>query len=107
MKLGSLALSGEISEAAVSPNGAQVAFAREEVGGQSLWIRRTSGSGDTRIVKPEPGAYFGLTFSPDGKFLYYLHRVARRQLGRERRADDRGAEPAVLSGRGGLSMVAG
>ena len=69
-----------LADAAISPDGKFVAYVLNESGGQSLWVRQVAAARDIRILDPEPGVHRGLTYSPDGNFLYYL------------RADDGGGE---------------
>ncbi len=51
------------------------AYVLDEERGQSLWIRQLATGTDIRTVAPEPGQHTGLTFSPDGNYLYYRKKV--------------------------------
>lgn len=66
--------SGKTTCAAVSPDGRYVAFAVLDGGRGSLLLRQidTSGPG-VEVLAPVEAQYFlKLTFSPDGKYLYYV-----------------------------------
>jgi|GEM_PF-6897664 len=62
---------GDVLEAAISPDGKFVVYARDEAGQQSLWIRRTAVAGDVRLMPPAKVQYFGVTWSPNGSLIYY------------------------------------
>ncbi len=46
----------------------------QEGGKQSLWLRQTATSSNVQIIAPADVTYIGLTFSPDGNFIYYVPR---------------------------------
>jgi hypothetical protein len=77
MKIGLLAIGGEVTNAAVSADGKHVAYARAEGNGQSLWMKDLTSLGDTRILAPDEGDYAGIAFSPDSSFLYYTRGTSR------------------------------
>ncbi len=74
MKISRLTLGGQVSDAAVSPDGKYVAYFLSESEGQSLWIRQVSVPGTVRVAGSEGGEHSGLVFSPDGNYLYYVRR---------------------------------
>jgi eukaryotic-like serine/threonine-protein kinase len=63
--------SGRIGGAALSPDGRFVAYILGESEGNSLWLRQTGTASDIRILPPAKAEFFGLLFSPDGRFIYY------------------------------------
>jgi Tol biopolymer transport system component/DNA-binding winged helix-turn-helix (wHTH) protein len=71
-KLTKLTGTGKVTNVTISPDGKYVAYAMNDVGGQSLWLRQVSTSSNIRIVPPVEGIYWGLTFSPDGEYIYYV-----------------------------------
>lgn len=70
VKLAKLTGTGKVTNAVVSPDGKYVAYAMNEPDGQSLWLRQVSTSSNIRIIPPAEGIYWGLTFSPDGEYIY-------------------------------------
>ena len=62
---------GKVIEAAISPDGKYLAYVISDQGKQSLWLRQVSGTQAVQIRAPEPVAYWGHTFSPDGDAIYY------------------------------------
>jgi eukaryotic-like serine/threonine-protein kinase len=57
---------------AVAPDGKNFAYVSRDKGGQSLWVRQTATSGGVELVPASAVSYSGLTFSPDGSYLYYI-----------------------------------
>jgi DNA-binding winged helix-turn-helix (wHTH) protein len=56
---------------ALSPDGEYVAYVLDDVGRQSLWIMQVATKSCLQIIAPTEVIYGSVTFSPDGKFLYY------------------------------------
>ena len=73
-KLQPLTTSGRASDAAISPDGKYVAHVKSDAGQQSLWLRQVATTSDTQIVPPSTESYFGITFSKDGNYIYYVQR---------------------------------
>ena len=67
-----LTTTGTANVAALSPDGRYVTHVKADDAGQSLWIRQTATTSDVRIMPPAAVRYDGLTFSPDGNFVYYV-----------------------------------
>ena len=66
---------GKAMVATISPDGKYVVHVmNEEQGKQSLWIRHIATGSNTQIVPATETQYFGVTFSPDGNFLYFVRR---------------------------------
>ncbi|HEU4767935.1 MAG TPA: winged helix-turn-helix domain-containing protein [Pyrinomonadaceae bacterium] len=73
IKLSRLISGGKIWSAAVSPDGRQVAHVVENAGQHSISVRQVSTTIDRDIIGSEQNTvYWGLTFSPDGDYVYYL-----------------------------------
>jgi Tol biopolymer transport system component len=72
MGIRQISKTGDIREAAISPDGKYIAYVRESAGQQSIWMRQVTTTSAVRIVAPgqEP-SYTDLTFSPDGSHLLY------------------------------------
>ena len=71
IKLSRLTTTGKATLAAISPDGRYVVHAVRDRGRESLWMRQVATTSDVQIVPPEEINYFGLTFGPDGNYVYY------------------------------------
>jgi Tol biopolymer transport system component/predicted Ser/Thr protein kinase len=67
-----LNLSGHITEVTLSPDGKYVARVVAEEGKHSIHITEIATASDLRIVQTSAVGYSGLSFSPDGTYVYYL-----------------------------------
>jgi eukaryotic-like serine/threonine-protein kinase len=65
---------GHVISAALSPDGKYLLHVRDENGLQSLWLRHIPTGSNTQIVPPAATRYGGLTFSPDGNYIYCVRR---------------------------------
>ena len=75
MRMEKLTNSGHIVLATVSPDGKYVVNAVDEgQGQQSLWMRHVATGSNAQIMPPFDGGYSGLTFMPNGDFLYFVRR---------------------------------
>ena len=81
MKFTRLTHTGKAICAAISQDGKYVAYVLEEAGRQSLWLRHTATNSDTQIVAPADSNYRGVSFSPDGNFIYYVRGKPRDPTG--------------------------
>src|SRR5260221_7835368 len=63
---------GDCYDAVISPNGKFVAYVRDNGGAQSLWLRQIATGGDSSLISSTETRYWGLTFSPDGEYIYYV-----------------------------------
>jgi Tol biopolymer transport system component/DNA-binding winged helix-turn-helix (wHTH) protein len=70
-KFARLTNTGKVLGVSISPDGKYIAHVMEDGGEQSLWIRQTAITSNVQIVPPSNISYRGLTFSPDGNYLYY------------------------------------
>jgi Tol biopolymer transport system component/predicted Ser/Thr protein kinase len=70
-RLSRLTATGSASLAAISPDGRYVVHIKSEPGGSSLWMRQTATTSDVRIVAPIDARFDGVSFAPDGNFVYY------------------------------------
>ena len=71
-KIAKLTTTGRSVGAVISPDGKLVAHIVNEAGKQSLFIRQVMAAGNTQVIPPDEGFFKGLSFSPDGDFLYYV-----------------------------------
>jgi len=65
---------GKVSRAALSPDGKYLLHVMQENGTQSLWLRHIPTGSNTQVVAPAATRYTGLTFSPDGNYIYFVRR---------------------------------
>ncbi|HEX4545581.1 MAG TPA: protein kinase [Candidatus Acidoferrum sp.] len=65
---------GHVSLARISPDGKYLLYVLEENGLQSLWLRHISTGSNTQVVAPAATRFAGLTFSPDGNYIYCVRR---------------------------------
>lgn len=64
--------SGKVIDARLSHDGTYLLYCLSDAGKQSLWLRQVSTANDKVIVPPAPVGFFGLTFSPDDREIYYV-----------------------------------
>jgi Tol biopolymer transport system component len=73
MSMEKLTNSGHVLLATISPDGKYVVNVVDEgQGQQSLWMRHVATGSNAQIMPAEEVNYRGLTFSPDGNFLYFV-----------------------------------
>ena len=63
---------GKSRMASISPDGKYVVHVIEDSGKQSLWVRQVATANNVQIVAPAEAKYFGMTFTPDGNYIYYV-----------------------------------
>ena len=63
--------SGKAARAAISPDGRYVLIAMDDNGMESLWLRNDPTGRDAQIIPASASHYEGLTFSPDGNYIYF------------------------------------
>jgi serine/threonine protein kinase/Tol biopolymer transport system component len=71
-----LNLSGDISDIVLSPDGKYIARVADEEGKHTLRVTEIATASDLRIAQPSLAGYSGLSFSPDGTYIYYLENEA-------------------------------
>ncbi len=62
---------GTIELIALSADGRFLAEVKNDKGQRTLWVRNTATNTDTQILAAFSSFYLGLTFSPDGNYLYF------------------------------------
>jgi len=67
--------SGLALHGAVSPDGKYLAYTVADGQMHSLWVREISGVANTALTRPAARPFWGLTFSSDGRFVYYTQKV--------------------------------
>jgi serine/threonine protein kinase/Tol biopolymer transport system component len=66
-----LTTNGNTAVAAISPDGKYVAYAMEEAGKMSLWLRQVAISSNVRLLPLAEVEYYAVYFSADGNYIYY------------------------------------
>ncbi|HKS76293.1 MAG TPA: protein kinase, partial [Terriglobales bacterium] len=72
MNISKLTDTGKAFMAAISPDGKYVVHVAQEHRQQSLWIRHIATGSNAQIVPPSDSDYTGVTFSPDGSYVYFV-----------------------------------
>ncbi len=72
MRMTALTSRGDVGTVAISPDGRYIAYVSGPTGRQAVWVRQVATGSDVLVVPPRADLGFGLTFSPDGNYLYYL-----------------------------------
>jgi serine/threonine protein kinase/Tol biopolymer transport system component len=70
---------GNVCTEAISPDGRYIVYARADGEQQSLWVRNVATKSDVQVLPPEVVWFSGLSFSPDGNYIY-LVRSEKRML---------------------------
>lgn len=70
-----LSSSGQSFQGVISPDGNFAVYSSESGGRQSLWMRNLESSDSIQIVPPSDDEYLGLTFSNDGKTLFFVRKA--------------------------------
>src|SRR5262249_4318848 len=70
--LGKLTATGNISNAAISPDGKYIVYAMDGAEKQGLWVRQVAVANSVRLIPASEVEYRGLTFSHDGNYVYYV-----------------------------------
>ncbi len=68
-----LTTNGNAQSAAMSPDGKYVVYVTSERGRESLWLRQVTINSNAQLIPPREGRYPGVTFSPDGDFIYFAY----------------------------------
>jgi eukaryotic-like serine/threonine-protein kinase len=63
---------GNLTTAAISPDGKYVVNVVKDNGMESLWLRNVTTNTDTQVVAPMQSHYASVQFAPDGDYIYFL-----------------------------------
>jgi len=67
-----LGTTGNVVNAAISPDGRWVVYVQNNNGQQSLWLKQINEtSSGKELIPAKPASYSGLTFKPDGNWIYF------------------------------------
>jgi serine/threonine protein kinase/Tol biopolymer transport system component len=68
-----LTTTGNATAAAISPDGKWLVHVQDDGEQKSLWLRQVVvANSNTQIVPPANVRFYGLAFSPDGNYVYYV-----------------------------------
>jgi len=80
MSIEKLTESGKAAAVAISPNGQYVVYVLRDGEMQSLMVRQVATGSDVQILPPAVSIFYGLTFSPDGNYIYFTEASKENQL---------------------------
>ncbi|HXZ12137.1 MAG TPA: protein kinase [Candidatus Sulfotelmatobacter sp.] len=72
MQIAKLTDSGKASDVAISPDGRYIVYVLRDGEQQSLWVRNVATKSDVQVLPPDVVGFAGLTFSPDGNYIYFV-----------------------------------
>jgi Tol biopolymer transport system component/DNA-binding winged helix-turn-helix (wHTH) protein len=73
LKLEQITTYGNVVTAAISPDGKQVVYVRENSGQQSLWLLQLATVVNVQLLPPKEGTVFNkVCFSHDGEYVYFV-----------------------------------
>jgi DNA-binding winged helix-turn-helix (wHTH) protein/Tol biopolymer transport system component len=73
MQITKLTQAGNAGPVAISPDGRYVVYGLDSKQGTALWLRQVATHSEVQILAPEAVEYEGLSFSPDGNYVYFVH----------------------------------
>ena len=71
MRIAPLTQSGKAASVTISPNGQYVVYVLADGANESLNVRQVETGSDVQVLAPEETRYWGLTFSPDGNYVFF------------------------------------
>jgi serine/threonine protein kinase/Tol biopolymer transport system component len=71
MKIQKLTDSGKADQVAISGDGRYIVYALREGEQQGLWVRNVATKSDVQVLPPDNVLFAGLSFSPDGNYIYF------------------------------------
>ena len=71
ISVGQITNNGTLDKIALSRDGKFLAEVKNESGQRTVWVRNIVTNTDTQILSPFGGDYLGVSFSPDGNYLYF------------------------------------
>src|SRR5271170_6437439 len=80
MSIEKLTETGKAAAVAISPNGQYVVYVLRDGEMQSLMVRQVATGSDVQILPPAVSIFYGLTFSPDGNYIYFTEASKENQL---------------------------
>jgi serine/threonine protein kinase len=72
MQITKLTENGKANQVAISPDGRYIVYAMRDGEKQSLWVRNVATKSDVQVLPPDVVEIPGLSFSPDGNYIYFV-----------------------------------
>ena len=72
MQITKLTENGKASQVAIAPDGRYIVYVMRDAEKQSLWVRNVVTKSDVQVLAPEVVDFAGLSFSPDGNYIYFV-----------------------------------
>ncbi|MBS1851827.1 MAG: serine/threonine-protein kinase [Acidobacteria bacterium] len=72
MQITKLTENGKANQVAISPDGRYIVYAMRDGEKQSLWVRNVATKSDVEVLPPDVVEFPGLSFSPDGNYIYFI-----------------------------------
>jgi Tol biopolymer transport system component/predicted Ser/Thr protein kinase len=72
MQITRLTDSGKAIQVAISPNGQYVVYVLRDAEKQSLHVQNVATHSDVEVLPPDLVEFAGVTFSPDGNYIYFV-----------------------------------
>jgi len=79
MQITRLTDSGKAGAVGISPDGRYIVYVLVDGEQQSLWVRNVATKSDVQVLAPNTRVFRGVTFSPDGNYIYFV-RSSERSL---------------------------
>jgi hypothetical protein len=71
MRITRLTDNGKADFVTISPDGRYIGYVLVDGEQQSLWVRNVVSKSDAQVLAPDLVGFAGLSFSPDGNYLYF------------------------------------
>ena len=71
MRITKLTDNGKADFVTISPDGRYIVYVLVDGEQQSLWVRNVTSKSDVQVLPPDVVHFAGLSFSPDGNYLYF------------------------------------
>ena len=72
MQITKLTENGKANQVAIAPDGRYIVYAMRDAEKQSLWVRNVATKSDVQVLAPDVVEIAGLSFSPDGNYIYFV-----------------------------------
>src|SRR5690242_6790858 len=72
MQITKLTENGKANQVAILPDGRYIVYAMRDGEKQSLWVRNVATKSDVQVLAPDVVEIPGLSFSPDGNYIYFV-----------------------------------